>query len=108
MITKTEMNSTLAIESLIAPITLREFFDGFWGKQLLRLQRQSPDFYHDIVGLEDIDSYFESQTLHPSFLRVVRSSKDVPEQNWTRVEKRANTDLYRVVDNTQLFSLLND
>src|SRR5882757_5804390 len=101
------MNSTCAINSLISPLTIDEFFRTYWEKSYLHLKRNSPNHYQNLLKIEDIDHYLRAETLHPSFLRVVRSGKDSHPKDWTRIERRRNTEFYRVVDGPDLFLLFS-
>ena len=101
------MISKWTINSLISPVTVDEFFQNHWEKQFLYLKREPPGYYDSILQIDDLDRYLRSETLHPSFLRVVHSGKDSHPKHWTRIERRRNTDFYRVVDIDNLLSLFN-
>ncbi|WP_141585375.1 cupin domain-containing protein [Actinomadura sp. WMMA1423] len=43
-------------ESLIHPVTRREFIDLYWGKSTLVLHRHDHDYFRDLFSLADLDS----------------------------------------------------
>src|SRR5438034_10052698 len=98
------MNATPDFRSLVSPLTPEGFFYEHWEKKTLYIHRGSADAYKEILTLEDLESFFQSGTLHPSFIRVIRSGVDCPLELWTDLEKRRNTRLYHVVNNRKLFS----
>ena len=98
------MNSTPDFRSLVSPLTPERFFDEHWGKKFLYIRGESRNAYREILTLNDMESFFQSGTLHPSFIRVIKSGIDCPLEAWTDLEKRRNTGFYHVVNNGKLFS----
>jgi lysine-specific demethylase/histidyl-hydroxylase NO66 len=44
-----------ALGYLLAPMTERTFFDGWWARKPLLIHRESPDYYRDLFSLADLD-----------------------------------------------------
>lgn len=54
--------------SIIAPIAEEDFFDNYYEKKLLHISRNNPNYFDDIINLEDIDSIIDSGHLYyPDF-----------------------------------------
>src|SRR6266436_101280 len=100
------MTAADRFKTLIAPLQPETFFKKHWEREFLYIHRDVCDSYDDILTVEDLGRYFDSQTLHPSFLRLVKSGTDCPQEEWTDIERRRNTGFYRVVNNEKLFSLI--
>ena len=98
------MRSTPTLESVISPVNTEDFFANYWEKRVLSVHRESRDYFDFILTTRDIDLYFQSNALHPSFIRVIRSGIDCDVSKWTRLERRQNTGLYSVVDREKLFA----
>jgi len=47
----------LTLESLLAPVTLDEFFSDYWEKAPLVISRREPAWYQALLELSDIDSF---------------------------------------------------
>ena len=44
-----------SLDSLLAPITVEEFFTGYWEKAPLVVAWSEPDWYAALLGVSDID-----------------------------------------------------
>src|SRR5260221_14098040 len=98
------MHSTPTLQSVISPLTVEEFFSTYWEKRCLYIHREAADYFDFVLTAKDLDNYFQSKTLHPSFIRAIKSGVDVDAAKWSRVDKRLNTDFYSVVDTEKLFA----
>jgi ribosomal protein L16 Arg81 hydroxylase len=90
---------------LLAPVTVADFFGDYWETQPLHVSRAAPGYHDNVLRLSALDEYFQAGNLNPSFLRVVKSNVDCELETWTVIEKRKNTDPYRVVLTEKLFWL---
>src|SRR5258708_12769536 len=68
------------------------------------MHREAADYFDFVLTAKDLDNYFQSKTLHPSFIRAIKSGVDVDAAKWSRIDKRLNTDFYSVVDTEKLFA----
>jgi hypothetical protein len=50
-----ETRESAALGYLLAPITERAFFDGWWARKPLLIHRESPDYYRGLFSLADLD-----------------------------------------------------
>lgn len=99
------MPSESTFAKLLAPFPVAEFFRDHWERAPLFVDRGAVDYYHDVLTLSALDQYFQAANLAPYFLRVVKSGMDCELDRWTRIDKRKNTDPYRIVVTESLFSL---
>ncbi len=90
---------------LLAPFAVAEFFTDYWETKPLHVGRAAPGNYNSVLTLGALDEYFQAGNLTPSFLRVIKSNVDCELDAWTTIEKRKNTDPYRVVVTEKLFWL---
>src|SRR6185369_5389794 len=98
------MQSTPTLDSIISPVSAEDFFHNYWEKRCLYVRREQGDYFDYALSAKDLDNYFQSKTLHPSFIRAIKSGVDVNAAKWSRVDKRLNTDFYSVVDTEKLFA----
>lgn len=94
-----------AFAKLLAPFPVEDFFRDHWESTPLHIRRGAVDYYNDLLALSALDQYFQAGNLAPYFLRVVKSGVDCELDSWTTVDKRENTDPYRVVVTEKLFWL---
>ena len=54
----TPLGAPWTFASLLAPVTVSEFFSRYWNKEPLYLDRGDEAFYRSLISLEDIEPYF--------------------------------------------------
>jgi len=101
------MPDTPLLSALLHPVRTEEFLHTNWDREVLHVRRDDPAYYHDILDVEELGRAFRSQSLHPSFLRVVRAGADRAASEWTQFEQRRHTEPYRVVQTSWLLELLS-
>jgi ribosomal protein L16 Arg81 hydroxylase len=101
-----QANGTLA--TLLAPVTVADFFSQYWEKEPLHIRRDLDSYYSDVLTVNELDRYFQADNLSPDFLRAYRGGADCPLESWTTVDQRQNTDPYRIVAVEKLFQLFNE
>jgi ribosomal protein L16 Arg81 hydroxylase len=101
------MRSTPTLQFVISPFAVEVFFENYWAKRCLHVRREAAEYFDFVLTGKDLDNYFQSKTLHPSFVRAIKSGVDVDAAKWTRVDRRVNTDFYSVVDTEKLFAQLS-
>ncbi|ELS02186.1 Cupin superfamily protein [Xenococcus sp. PCC 7305] len=88
------------LESLIAPYTIEEFFQHYYEKEYFYISRHDENYYNGILNTQDIDLFFQNQSLQTSGLRVCNKGGEIPASQWRR-------GLSQIADNDKLFVLLN-
>jgi len=68
-------------DSIIAPITRKQFFEEYWEKKPLLLHRKSPTYYGDLLTLKSLDRVLTSHTLtgNNAFIANARNNVDPKE-----------------------------
>lgn len=101
-------NSSPAFSRMISPVGVKEFFDAYWEKDSLHLQRETPHYYDDALTAGDIDRYFQTQHISPHFLGVLKDGEFCPPDQWTQVIQRIRNNVAeRVLDVKKLLTLFN-
>jgi ribosomal protein L16 Arg81 hydroxylase len=62
---------------LIHPVDLETFKRDHWEKKPLRISRNQPSYYHQLLSLADIDYILSNSSIHPSQIRVVHEGKEI-------------------------------
>ena len=101
------MNATPTLASLLAPLTVENFFQTYWEQTPLYLPCVEAARFADVLTPAQLDQYWQSHNLHPSFLKVIRQGVLCPLEQWTTVEKRQQTEAYRVIAPEKLFALFH-
>jgi len=65
-------------QRLIAPITVKEFFEDYWEKKVLYIPRNDPNYYNDILTFGDVDSYLSRTDLRYPYIRLVQAGRELP------------------------------
>lgn len=92
---------------LISPVTVKDFFQNYFEKKFLHVQRDDANYYHHVLNINELDRYFQARNLTHDFLRVTNNGVDYHLDSWTKFEQRSCTDPYRIVVVEKLFSLFN-
>jgi ribosomal protein L16 Arg81 hydroxylase len=81
-----------ALENLLAPISVATFLAEYWEKQPLLIQRNQPNYYSDILTLEDVDHVLANSSLNEHELRLVADGEETTLDQLLRgtVEGRIN------------------
>jgi ribosomal protein L16 Arg81 hydroxylase len=64
-----------ALSYLLDPMPLPEFLEAHWEKEPLHLQRQAPDYYAGLFGLEEVEQYLFTVRPRGNGLRLVARGK---------------------------------
>ena len=100
-------NKHLSISELIAPINIDDFFNEYWEKKHLHVQKQH-DAYDGLFSLADIDSYLSMQNLKPEGLRLAKNGQQIPQDEWTKRTTILNGLQNIVVDPEQVLHHYNE
>src|SRR5664279_4599414 len=65
---------TVAIQSLVSPVSEEEFRARYWEKKPLIVHRGDPSYYGDMFTLQDFD---ESITRGPSYVKTAEATAKV-------------------------------
>lgn len=76
----------ISISELIAPISIEHFFNTYWERKHLHLQK-STDTYDGLFSLADIDDFLTKQNLKPEGIKLVRDGKQIANSLWTNTTK---------------------
>ncbi|MFC4912961.1 cupin domain-containing protein [Actinomadura gamaensis] len=63
---------------LIAPIDIPTFEREYWEKKSLLIQRNDPDYYSQLLTLQDVDRILSLSSVRSDGLRVVLDGKETP------------------------------
>lgn len=99
------MSTMPTFADLIAPTKGEEFFQTYWEKQFLHVQRSAAQLYADVLDVDALDVYFQSQQLPAAFLNVVKAGKKIDVTEWTTVESSPIGENVRVAVAEKLFAL---
>lgn len=99
------MSLPITLTELLSPFTVEQFFQSYWRKQVLHVQRRSSDFYERVLALGDLDRHFQSRQLAAAFLNVSMLGKNFDPSNWSRWEQSQRGESVRVADVEKLLAL---
>ena len=82
------MSTINLFENLIFPHSQEEFFDAYWEKQPLYIERNNPDLYSDLLSKESIEQLIASTELEYPYLRLAKDNKILPPGEFTNHAKK--------------------
>ncbi len=88
------------LESLIAPVPVGTFFSEYWEQKPLHIRRNDPDFYRDLLTLEEIDRVITTLGLHHPQIELTSARRPIKPSEWTYPSGMA--------DPTRLYQLFAD
>jgi ribosomal protein L16 Arg81 hydroxylase len=90
------MAPSFSFETLIQPIESEDFFQQFYERAPLRIRRNHPDFYHDLLTLDRLDAWLASGVPRYPDVMLVQHEIDIPASDYSDAEQRVDADrLYR-------------
>lgn len=69
---------TPELARLIGPVPVAEFWQEYWERKPLLIHRESPDYYADLLTLDDIDEVLSLAGVGLNDIRVVVEGKETP------------------------------
>lgn len=100
------MKETGDLASLIAPMTVADFFENYWEKELLHL-KHNPGYFDRVLQLADIDDLLSQQNLLPDGIRLMNNGTAIAADDWTKAEKLIDGTIQTVVDPQKLYRHFN-
>jgi hypothetical protein len=85
------LGSPWTLAAVLAPVSVQDFSADYWGKRHLHVARREPDFYRDLVSLEEIERYMAGDDwFERNFIRVVGPGRgpDLPPPSMARLHER--------------------
>lgn len=90
-------------EGLIDPITVDEFVDEYWEKQLLYLGRKGEQNFDHIISVDEIEDFLSRTDIrHPS-LRLVKDGEELALRDYTRELRLGSHVSHDLIDNEKMF-----
>jgi ribosomal protein L16 Arg81 hydroxylase len=76
-------NADQIFSTLIGSANPDQFFKDYWEKAVLLIRRDQPDYYKDLLSLEDIDRLISGSGLRYPALRLVKDGITIPVTKYT-------------------------
>src|SRR5690349_11272811 len=73
-----DVDAAALIQKLVAPVSLKEFFEDYWERKILYIPRNDPTYYRNILTFEDVDSYLSRTDLRYPYIRLVQAGRELP------------------------------
>ena len=70
------------IDRILSPVSRKEFFETYWGQNVLHIPRNDPAYYNDILTFEDVNEYLSRTDLRYPFIRMVHNGRELPLDNY--------------------------
>jgi ribosomal protein L16 Arg81 hydroxylase len=84
---------------LIHPIELSTFFDEYWEKQPLIISRQEPDYYRELLSMQDVDSVLYFTRPKPPEIKVVKNQQELLPSKYINSDGSLNLNqIYKAYD----------
>lgn len=95
----------VTLDRLLEPFSVSEFHDSYYEKKPLLIKRHSPDYYDDLLTLEEINEHIGEDHLPSTAYRVVRDGEELDVKDYTYPESSINNvGASTPVDKDELFA----
>lgn len=71
----TKSRAGLDLESLLSPLPLADFFDQYWERKPLILNREDQEYYRDLFSIEQVDQVLDLHRPTGRYIRVVKNQE---------------------------------
>lgn len=100
------MSSTFDFERLIYPFTKEQFVEEYLEKKPMVVKRNQPDYYHDLLTIEEVDDIIQSGLKHGNLdCTLSHAEKRIEPEDYKIIRRADKTDIYAGVDPVKLFNL---
>jgi ribosomal protein L16 Arg81 hydroxylase len=90
------MASSFSFATLIQPIRSDDFFQHYYERAPLRVPRDQPQFYRDLLSLDRVDGFLVSGAARYPDIFLVQHETDIPASEYSDPDQRIDVDrLYR-------------
>jgi len=93
--------------NLVAPLSVEDFFQKYWGKSFVHQQHDQFDYFKKILTPADIDDFLSRQNLPADGIKLVNKGEKVPPDEWTKSETLLDGTRTVVVNPEKVFKLFN-
>lgn len=97
----------LSFAEVIAPVSVRSFFDLYWEKRFWHVERNAPGYYDPILSSRCLDDYLQSHQIAAAFMNVIRGGEPVPPAQWAEYVDAPSGESVRMASLHKLFYLLS-
>ena len=74
----------LSLDWILNPISTNAFFQHYWEKEALFIDRNDSTYYNNLLQVEEMDALINiSHRLNPSSLRVMKKQELLPSSKYT-------------------------
>jgi ribosomal protein L16 Arg81 hydroxylase len=92
-----EISPRYRFEGLISPLTIAKFVDEYFGRQILVLRRQAPDYYDELISIEMLDEFLTIRRPRHSRVFAVDARREISSKDYTLTDERIDVArLYRL------------
>lgn len=91
-------NAEVAFSRLIGPLEPAAFFDEYWAKQPLALARQQPEYYAELLSMQDTDQILTSTDFRFPSARLIKNGAPIAAQKYAADITWGNELAHGVVD----------
>ncbi|MDM9379605.1 cupin domain-containing protein [Chlorogloeopsis sp. ULAP01] len=100
------MNTEPNFSQLVYPYKITDFFQSFWEKNYLYINRNNYSFYNNILDNNDIDNFLQNQKLQAECdnFFLVKDGNSLDFKNWSKQESKSHQ---YIVNNKKLFEFLH-
>ncbi len=75
--------ATFDLDSLLDPVSASTFFAEHWEKKPLHVRRDDPDYFRELLSLEEIDRVITTLGLHHPQIELTNANRPIKTSDWT-------------------------
>ncbi len=92
------------LAQVLSPLDVAGFFKEYWEQNLLYISRENPDYYSELLTMNNIDQIISSFGLRYPSLRLVKNGVSTPSSKYTYNMPWGGDSFSQVIDREVVFS----
>ncbi len=96
------------IEYILEPITLNTFVNDYWDKTPFYIQREKPDYYNNILTIEQVNEYLDRNDIRFPAIRMAKNGVGIPLSEYSSIISIGKYASEGLIDTDKFFNKFNN
>lgn len=93
-----------SFQELIHPFKLSDFFESYWEKEFLLIQRRNECYFDNVLNENDLNDFLGRKDIYYPFIRMVKNGQVLPKSDYLKMPVEPGFD---IVDTDKVFGIYN-
>lgn len=97
------MEAITPLEKILFPHSIALFYEQYFEKQPLLIQRQEASYFHEVLNIDDVNAYLEKKDIRYPAIRLVKDGLELPQTSYLKNLPFGGQTFDRLIDNDKMF-----